>query len=569
MSIKPSAKSVPQLCASTKLVPQGSSLTPEAQYALLALLFGIGFFGYLMPALGYFTMLPGDLGDTRFNSVILEHCYQWLRGRVGQLWSPGFFYPFERVLGLSDNHFGSFWSYALLRGFGLTREMAYSGWFLLGTVLNFWVCWWALKRTGFSIVAAGAGAFTFAFALPMLHQEGHAQLVYRFAIPLAFFAWYRVLAYRDPASFSQTVFWCAVQFLCSIYLGVFLVYALIALLAAHVILRGSPWLYRRLNAWGASMPRDRRDWSWLVLALSGTVVVLLLLREYHQVSVDYQLVRSADDLRPLIPKPSSYLLADNSSLTRWVGAGVAMFPERPEHQLFVGFGTALLAGLGVYVALRGRAMSAQLRALAQAAMMTLGLLVMSTLMLGDFSLYLWLAKLPGVDAIRAVSRIIVVMLLPLAVLVAGGFEWLLRLSLQPKMIKIMCALVGTLILTIETVCYRPNHFSAQAGPARQAALSLAIKTDLPKDAILFVTQRASEPFYLTELDAMIYAQDHQISTLNGYSGSTLAGYAHPDPCLPNDARLKGYFSFRAVLDAQKQSLLARLQTVELEPCRTK
>ena len=533
------------------------------------LLFCIGFFGYLMPTLGYFTMIPGDLGDARFNSVILEHCYQWLNGQVEQLWSPGFFYPFERVLGLSDNHFGSFWSYALLRSFGLTREMAYSGWFLLGKVLNFWVCWWVLKRTGFSIIAAGAGAFTFAFALPMLHQEGHAQLVYRFAISLAFFAWYRVLAYRDLASLTQTVFWCAVQFLCSIYLGVFLVYALIALLAAHVILRGSPWLNSRLNVERALTLRARSDWIWLVLALSGIVVVLLLLREYHHVSTDYQLVRSPDELRALIPKPSSYLLADNSSLTHWVGAGVAIFPERPEHQLFIGFGAALLAGLGSYVALRGRAMSAQLRVLTQAAMMTFGLLVVSTLMLDDFSPYLWLAKLPGVDAIRAVSRVIVVMLLPLAVLVAASFEWLSRPTLRPQMVKIVCALVAILILAAETVSYRPKHFSTQAWNARQAALSLAININLPKDAILFVTQRAAEPFYLTELDAMIYAQDHHIATLNGYSGSTPAGYAYPDPCLPSDTRLKGYFSFRASPEAQKQSLLARLKPVELEPCNAK
>ena len=82
-------------------------------------LFGIGCLGYLLPAVGYFTMIPGDLGDARFNSVVLEHGYQWLTGQAAQLWSPSFFYPFERVLGLSDNHFGSGWSYILLRTFGL------------------------------------------------------------------------------------------------------------------------------------------------------------------------------------------------------------------------------------------------------------------------------------------------------------------------------------------------------------------------------------------------------------------------------------------------------------------
>ncbi|KKD57704.1 hypothetical protein VM57_02130 [Stenotrophomonas maltophilia] len=48
--------------------------------------------------------MPGDLIDARFNSVVLEHVYQWLRGDVESLWSPGFFYPVKDVLALSDNH---------------------------------------------------------------------------------------------------------------------------------------------------------------------------------------------------------------------------------------------------------------------------------------------------------------------------------------------------------------------------------------------------------------------------------------------------------------------------------
>jgi hypothetical protein len=89
-------------------------------------LLSIGLFGYLLPVIGNFTMIPGDLGDARFNSVVLEHGYQWLTGQATQLWSPSFFYPYERVLGLSDNHFGSGWSYSLLRSLGMPREMAYS-----------------------------------------------------------------------------------------------------------------------------------------------------------------------------------------------------------------------------------------------------------------------------------------------------------------------------------------------------------------------------------------------------------------------------------------------------------
>ena len=557
MSAQPAATSV--------ILPAPTGLGCRVEYFLLALIFCVGFFGYLMPALGYFTMIPGDLGDARFNSVILEHGYQWLIGQTPQLWSPGFFYPFERVLGLSDNHFGSVWSYALLRGAGFTREMAYSGWFLVGTVLNFWVCWWVLKREGFAVVAAGAGAFVFAFALPMLHQEGHAQMVYRFAIPLAVFAAYRGLAHKDVASLAQAVFWCGVQFLCSVYLGVFLVYVLAAGLLAYAVVQKVAGLPNGpLSYWNPAGLR-LEVLIWGCLSISVGIAVALLLRQYQQISGDYGLVRSLDDLRSLIPRPASYLLADNSYLTRWLGSRVTGIVARSEHQLFVGLGVAVFAAVGLIAACRSPRLAVSLRAVAGVAGLTLALLIMLTLMVGDFSFYLWMFKLPGVEAIRAVSRIVLVLLLPVAVLVALGFECVLQL-LRGRLLKILMILLAVCALTAETVWYQPHHAAVQTWLDRQAGMNSYIKTALPSDTILYVTQRQSEPFYITELDAMIYAQDHHLHTLNGYSGSTPPGYAYPDPCLPADTRLKGYFAFRNVPEARQQALLSQLKTVALEPC---
>ena len=167
----------------------------------------IGVFGYLMPAIGYFTMMPGDLGDARFNSVALEHGYQWLIGTVPELWSPGFFYPFERILAFSDNHFGSFWSYAAARSLGAPRELSFQIWFLVGYVLNYASGYWMLRRMSFDVLGASCGAFVFAFALPVLHQEGHAQLTYRFAIPLAILAWWRLVEQKSLIDIFTFLFW--------------------------------------------------------------------------------------------------------------------------------------------------------------------------------------------------------------------------------------------------------------------------------------------------------------------------------------------------------------------------
>jgi hypothetical protein len=107
----------------------------------LLLFLGLGVFGYLMKAVDGFQATPGDLIDARFNSVILEHLYNWLKLGLGDnwtdIWSPAFFYPYQNVLAFSDNHFGTAASYILLRYIGLSREISFSGWYVIGFCLNF------------------------------------------------------------------------------------------------------------------------------------------------------------------------------------------------------------------------------------------------------------------------------------------------------------------------------------------------------------------------------------------------------------------------------------------------
>lgn len=532
------------------------------------LLFSIGLFGYLLPAIGNFSMIPGDLGDARFNSVVLEHGFQWLTGQAARLWSPEFFYPFDRVLGLSDNHFGSFWSYSLLRIVGLPREVAYLGWYLFGFLLNFIACGWALRQAKFSPLASALGAFVFTFALPVLHQEGHAQLVYRFAIPMACFCWYRALVRRDLMSAAQAIFWCALQFMCAVYLGVFLAYCLAAMLLAFLLicffdkalLTERDAIHVRALKNEPSRETCARSnlcaWLWYVMAIAGIVSVFLLLRQYKLIASDYQLARSIDDLHSLIPTLQSYLLADRSSLTNWIGAWIPNFSTRSEHQLFIGLGVLVLSVLGAWATRFGRVL-----------FVTWLLLIGLTVMVAEHSLYLWLLKIPGFDAIRAVSRIILVMLFSAAVLVAAGVDRLLQMTLsQGVLLRGLLTVAMIISLTLETVYYVPHHAAVQTWQDRQRGLRSLINDKLPSDTILFVTQRQAEPFYITELDAMIYAQDHQLATLNGYSGSTPVGYAYPDPCLPSDARLRAYFVFRGVSEAAQIEMLSRLRVVSLEPC---
>ncbi|MGH8732457.1 MAG: hypothetical protein ACREVB_02110, partial [Burkholderiales bacterium] len=204
----------------------------RAGWLLAAALLGIIVVGYVLKALQYFKAAPSDLMDGRFNSVVLEHLYRVLTGSAAALWSPEYFYPFPGALAFSDNHLGSAFSYVLARLLGLSREQAFNVWFTTGTLLNFACALYVLRRFGASTAAAALGAFFFACALPATAQDGHAQLVYRFAAPLAVLAHWQMFERRRLAGFARVAFFTAWQFYCSIYLGVFLVYLLAALTVA-------------------------------------------------------------------------------------------------------------------------------------------------------------------------------------------------------------------------------------------------------------------------------------------------------------------------------------------------
>jgi len=114
----------------------------------------VGMLAIALPQMDYFNAVPGDLGDARFNSVILEHLYLWAKGIEPHLWSPGFYYPFQGALTFSDNHFGSGWIYVALRILGISREEAFNGWYLTSFGLNFAACAYTLRRFGYSPLAS-------------------------------------------------------------------------------------------------------------------------------------------------------------------------------------------------------------------------------------------------------------------------------------------------------------------------------------------------------------------------------------------------------------------------------
>ena len=247
----------------------------------------------IKPFGGHFEFVPGDLGDARFNNYILEHFFRWISGSETSYWDAPFFFPYKNITAFSDNLLGSAIFYAGLRRVGLDRESAFQGWYLLSFVFNFPVAAYVLSRYKLHPLAVGLGAFFFTFGLPLLAQESHPQLFYRFGIPLVYYFLWQLFEQPKLSSLAALVFWLVWQFFLSIYLGFFLV-LLIAIMAILTPLLDSNitiskyfqlWPRKLQQVWNQSNFRDRIV-NLLIIGISLLFLVALLW-PYYKTTNDY------------------------------------------------------------------------------------------------------------------------------------------------------------------------------------------------------------------------------------------------------------------------------------------
>ena len=532
------------------------------QYALLALIFSAGFVGYVLKSTDWFRAIPGDLLDARFNSVILEHLFQWVKGIAPKLWSPAYFYPHENVLAFSDNHFGSGWSYILFRLTNFPREQAFLGWFIVGNVFNFWSSYYIFRRLNFSIAASSFGAFIYAFGLPALSKEAHAQLLYRFAVPLSFFAMYQFLQGKRLVDFVWTIFWLVIQFFCSIYLGVFLTYLLAALTISFFFLdRSSFWKQFRNILTNQS---DTMNWISAILLIFLLSLLSALLYQYQTVSSQFGFIRSVAEIQSMLPTVSSYLISDHSTLSGWIGGNIPPFHMRQEHQMFFGIGVWILGLMGCWYVYD----DAPNEKLGRLALWSFIILFILTISINAYSIYRLLLYLPGISSVRAVSRVALVMLLPIAILasiaVDKTFQRLKTWSTRCFFLVILIPLVLS-----ESIFYRSYNTQISKWIERQMQLKHLLPATISKNNIIFATGKPGDyQDGVVEVDAMILAQDMHLPTLNGYSGNFPPGHRDPYPCISFQYRLDNYFNLFKDTNLKIDSLTKRVTLLPLYVCPT-
>jgi hypothetical protein len=493
--------------------------------------FLIGIIGIVLPCV-VGDKLPGDDGDSRFNLYILEHFYLVMSGKEASFVDGPFFYPWIKTILFSDTHWGTGFVYAFFRLLHLSQEKSFASWFLIGFVLNYWSAYFVNRKLGLQNLGAAIGAFIFTFSLPLITQFGHEQLIYRFYVPLAIFTSYKYFESKDPRYAATTVFFLGLQLMISVYSGLFLGYFLFGYLLSIVFLAiSAEKTVPGPRSWFSSIlpSKDLQRSTWavtgLVLIISISIIVLVVL-PYFKAQQLYGFKRSWWEIKSMLPRIQSYFIGDNSRL--WFSNGMKIFqvPMRHEHNMFIGLGSALTLLFG----LREKKLLRKNK-LILAFIITIGILVALTLNVGGMTIYRIMAILPGISSIRAVSRIILILIFPVGFIVGYTIDNSPQKHYKLVSSSIIVSILMVLILADSVLAHRLSTSIIQWN-SRLQQLESKISQPLDKDSILVVASQ--DPDYLIELDAMLFAQRKGIKTLNGYSGNAPPGWFIMKTC--NDVK---------------------------------
>jgi hypothetical protein len=477
--------------------------------------------------------LPGDLGDTRFIHYLLEHSWRWVtRDPNHPLWSPPFYYPVENTGAYSDIMVGLGIFYWPWRLFGAGPMTAFTVWIIICHALNFAGAWLLLRRLiAFSPLAAAAGASLFTTASPRLNQLNHLQFLPQFFVLMSLAGVIMLFQGRD-GNRPHTRQWIAVllafgglvlQFYSAFYYGWFLLFA-----------------YGIAAGWMLVIPALRSDVITMlrcnagVLAIGAAISLVAMIpwAQHYLAAATLNPNQSFDDMRDWVPRYQSWFYMGRSN---WL-YGWAMTPDRftqipgwsnHEHRLGIGLITLLLAGTGLLIRLRERW-------IVLTVLVGTTFLVLSAIWPGGFVLWPWIFDwIPGASAVRTVSRIALMMLIPASLGVAFAIEWLSR----HRQVVIALALIGLVIME------QGNDYSTwrQAlGPERADRIA----SQIPAGCTSFYYSPEANgpnipdyPAWMYQIDAMWAGLEAEVPTVNAYGHNVPPGWDLAEPAIrsPKDA----------------------------------
>jgi uncharacterized membrane protein YsdA (DUF1294 family) len=486
-----------------------------------------------------FDLFPGPRSDTRLIAYLMEQWYQALSGRANLL-SPGWFYPVKHTLGYTDVLLGLVPIYAPLRAVGIDLFTALALTVVVVTVLDYVLCFLLLRRIlRLNLLASCAGAFFFAFNDPKVAQPDHIQIQALYFLPIA--AGALILLFRDLPNVSQRRAFALLavaalaldlELLTAYYDAWFFVFWTAILLA----------LALALGRTRALLVSFARRYVWPVAGGVGVFVVGLVpfLLIYLPVLRDVGTQPYAAAVA-YIPEPRSFLLAADQNYiwqgltTHLLGAHDPDYGRRLNIGAVATVGWLALSVLALLLVWRSRRAAAgeESRVDERTALLVLALgilavdvvLVLALQYHGHSPWKIVYHVVPGAKGLRAISRDVIVLALPMAMVFAVAIHrlsaWVLRHP--PGLARSGLGAVLLLVLAFAVVeQLNGNSYGVSYSiPAENAHLQ-RLAARLPTGCSAFYLALApGHPHPLNRIqyqhDAMFVSIIDHVPTLNGRS----------------------------------------------------
>jgi hypothetical protein len=482
-----------------------------------------------------FDIMFGDRGDVRGVLYFCEHWYQWLMGKA-DLMSPGIFYPIKNTLAYSDLLLGYAIPYSIARLFGFGMFSSIEIVVIVFTFLGFISCYVLLKQVlNFKMFPACAAAMFFAFNSPKFHQLPHLQLQYVFLLPLIFACVIKFVRKSQQITQREATGWLAAAGL------LWLLQATTAFYFAwFLVLWTIPFVF-----FAALLPASRRLIIGLIQKFwraGVTAGAILLVGFGFFLLIHLPGVRAGewyryDFVTQIIPSWWSLMwMGDGNYLWRWLTRVVVPNPRPPTwNELMIGFGLIptvawLVIVLWVIWRLLFRkgsnnttAPSSSTAFLAAAVLATTLLFLVGMKYGGHSPWYFVYEYFPGGKAVRAVSRYVIFLSLPMAIgfafMLDRACDWVAQQKSRQTRLALMAALglIATFAVFEQFGIVRVRGL-AFSKKAEEAYLN-AMAAKLPRDCGAFYIAPGKGLLTTAEYqyDAMLISIITGIPTLNASS----------------------------------------------------
>ena len=470
----------------------------------------------------------GDRGDVRGFVYFCEHWYQSILGKASLL-SPGIFYPTKRTLAYSDLLFGFAAPYSFFRALGFNMFTSTELMIILLTFLAYCVAFVLLYRTlGFGLIPSCAGAMFFAFNSPKFNQLTHLQLQYVFLLPLIFAliitfakqvetindrkaAWLLSLAAVCLNVQLTTTFYYTWYF--TLWLILFLLLAL-AFRGSRSFITANLWKFRRAVVIGAAV------------FLVGFIPILLIYVPAVRGGSWYRF----DFVKEMIPDWRALLsMGDGNFVWGWFYKRIVGDP-RPSTwgELMVGIGLIpSLAWVALTVAsawlIKKRRKAASVRELGPlflgAMILATGIFIVLGIKVGGHSLWQYIYQyFPGGGAIRAVSRYVIFLTLPMSIAFAYGLQKALQFAAGRRALTVAVLLVAAFGVFEQFGVPKVNGTGFSTSVEEAYLKTMAAR--LPADCTAFYVAPGPNARHSTaeyQYDGMMISSVSRVKTLNASS----------------------------------------------------